>query len=384
VSGKGSRSTPGLLVLVLLGLAGAVATALNDGAARFFGNWIVWFLFLATVGLGALFIVALEHVVGSVWSVPLRRCSERLAGLVVWIAPVAIVALFALPVLFPWTRPEAAAEPMVGGKLVWLNVPFVTVRLLVSLALWAACYWVLCVGSFRQDAHRRAEFTVKARRIAPAVLIVFGITLTNLAFDWVSSLEPLWYSDMFGVYLFAGTFVSGLAATILAVAYLSRRGRLPGVRFDHVYNLGAFLFAFIVFWSYIAFAQYMLQWYANMPEEVFWYEKRIEGIWGAGVLALAALHFAIPFLALLPRRAKGDLRWLSRIAVLVLVAHFVDLFWMVFPVLGLTPSWQELSFALLFVAFALLWVGREMGRGEDMPVGDPFLGQGLEFELGEE
>jgi hypothetical protein len=303
--------------------------------------------------------------------------------LVVWIVPVALVALFSLPHLFPWTHPEAAAEPMIGGKLVWLNVPFFTARLVVSLLLWGLFYGILSAGSFRQDETKDPAFTIRARKVAPVFMIVFAFTLTNVAFDWISSLEPLWYSDIFGVYLFAGTFLAGLAATALGVQYLVRRGRLEGVRPDHTYNLGGFLFAFIVFWSYIAFAQYMLQWYANMPEEVFWYEKRVTGIWYYAVLGLALFHFIIPLFALVSRRAKGSLETLGWVAGSVLVAHLLDLAWMVFPVLGpeFRPSWPELSFALLFISGGLLWARHAMNRGADMPVGDPQLELALDFHL---
>jgi len=372
-----------LIPLCLVGLAGAVGTYVVAGPERFFINWLIWFLFLLTIGLGGLFIVALEHTVASLWSVPVRRIAERLSGLVVGIVPVALIALFSLPVVFPWTHPEAAAEPMVAGKLVWLNIPWFVARMVISLILWVVCYRFLAGGSLRQDETKDPAFTLKARRFAPVVLIIFAFTLTNVAFDWISSLEPLWYSDIFGVYLFVGTFLAGLASTALGVAYLDRRGRLPGLRFDHRYNLGGLVFAFTVFWSYIAFAQYMLQWYANMPEEVFWYKDRIEGFWWYAAILLALLHFAIPFLALATRKAKGNLKLLARIAVVVLAAHFLDLFWMIFPVLGpeARPSWPELAFALLFIPAGLLWARWAMRRGADMPVGDPRLEAALEFRL---
>jgi hypothetical protein len=155
------------------------------------------------------------------------------------------------------------------------------------------------------------------------------------------------------------------------------------VRFDHLYNLGGFLFAFTVFWSYIGFAQYMLIWYANVPEEVVWYQHRIDGSWRFLVLALAVLHFCIPFFALVPRDAKGDPRRLRWVAMTVLLAHALDLYWMVFPVLGTSPVFGiwEVSFGLFFVSASLLWIRRSMARGADMPVGDPFLKEGLEFRL---
>jgi hypothetical protein len=238
-------------------------------------------------------------------------------------------------------------------------------------------------GSIRQDHDRDPAFNLRARRFAPVFMAIFGITITLVAFDWISSMEPEWYSDIFGVYLFAGTFLAGLAATTLAVVYLKSHGRLKAVGSDHIYNLGGFLFAFTVFWSYIGFAQYMLMWYANMPEEVFWYKDRIQGSWGPLLLVLAVLHFLVPFFILIPRETKSHPRLLFWVAALMLVAHWLDLYWMIFPVLGHSPlfGWPEISFALLFLSAGLLWVHRSMKRGEDMPTGDPLLGEGLEFHL---
>jgi hypothetical protein len=174
-----------------------------------------------------------------------------------------------------------------------------------------------------------------------------------------------------------------LSLTVLSVLYLKRRGRLLEVTSDHIYNLGGFLFAFIVFWSYIGFAQYLLMWYANIPEEVAWYKIRLEGGWGVVLLAMAAFHFLVPFFILVARGAKSDPRLLASAAALVLFSHLLDLYWMVFPAVdgGSDFGWQELSFAVLFVSTALLWIRRSMARGADMPVGDPMLREGLEFRL---
>ena len=370
-------------VMAALGLAGLAATYMLAGPERFWANWLLWFLFLLTIGLGALFIVALEHLVAARWSVPVRRIPERLAGLVTLAAPLALIALLSLPVLYPWAKPGAAANPLVAAKAAWLNVPFFVARVVACLALWWISYRVLMAGSVRQDRTKDPAYNIRARRFAPAFMAIFAVTITIVAFDWVSSLEPEWYSDIFGVYVFAGAFLAGLAATVLAILHLQKRGRLEGVRPDHLYNLGGFLFAFTVFWSYIGFAQYMLMWYANMPEEVLWYKQRIEGPWMAVALLLAVVHFVIPFFALIPRDAKGDpgrLRW---VAVLVLAAHLLDLYWLIFPsiVTSPLPSWPEASFALFFIGGGLLWARRAMSRGEDMPVGDPFLQEGLEFRL---
>ena len=365
------------------GLVGVLATGFTVGWERVWVNWILWSLFVLTVGLGCFFLVALEHVAGAKWSVPLRRVPERLSSLAPLMGPALLLALLALPVLYPWTRPGAHDDPILAGKAVWLNAPFFVARVVACIGLWWLAYRILVSGSVRQDRDKDLRFSVRARRFAPVFMVIFGITITVVAFDWIAGLEPAWYSDVFGVYIFAGTVLAGLSATTLAVLYFLARGKLPGVQPDHVYSLGGFLFAFTVFWAYIGFSQYLLMWYANMPEEVFWYKERLKGLWGALVLLLAVLHFLVPFLVLIPRSAKTDPKRLTWIAVIMLLAHWLDLYWMVVPVLGIGPvfSWPELCFAMFFVSASLLWFRRLIGRAAAMPLGDPFLRQGLEFRL---
>jgi hypothetical protein len=372
-----------LMIAAVAGFIGIAATFFISGQERFWINWILWFVFLLTIGLGCLFIVALEHVVGARWSIPLRRIPERLSSLALLMGPASLLALFSLRFLYPWTRAESLSDPVIAGKAGWLNVPFFSLRVIICLGLWLFAYRILINGSIRQDQDRNPRFNLRARRFAPVFMVIFGITITVVAFDWISSLEPAWYSDVFGVYLFAGTFLAGLAAATLAVLYLKNRGRLTGIGPDHLYNLGGFLFAFTVFWSYIGFAQYLLMWYANMPEEVFWYKERLQGACGGLLLGLAIFHFFVPFFLLIPRDAKGSPKFLFWTAIVMLVSHWLDLYWLIVPALGrgLFFSWPEISFGILFLSTALLWIRRSMRRGEDMPVGDPFLNEGLEFHL---
>jgi len=210
-----------------------------------------------------------------------------------------------------------------------------------------------------------------------------ALAVTVLAFDWIAALTPDWYSDIFGVYLFAGTLLAGLAATTLGVLRLEAQGRLPGLRPDHRYNLGAYLFAFTVFWGYIGFSQYLLSWYGNLPEEAAWYRLRLQGGWRGLTVALALLHFAAPFLALVTRAAKSAPRRLGPVAALVLLAHLLDLYWLVFPQLarGLLLSWPELGFAAFFLGWTRLWLRETFSWGPDLPLGDPGLRAGLEFRL---
>jgi hypothetical protein len=336
-----------------------------------------------TVSLGALFIVALEHLVNARWSVPIRRIPERVATLLLPAIPVGLIALGAVPVLFPGSRPEALQNKILAGKAFWLGLPFFSARTILALVFCLLALAILVRGSLRQDQTRDPRFNVRARKFAPAFMFLFALVITLLAFDWIGGMVPEWYSDIFGVYLFAGAFLAGLSVTSLAVIRLKGQGRLEGVRGDHMFNLGGFIFAFTVFWSYIGFAQYMLMWYANMPEEVVWYKVRLTGGWHGVTIALALVHFVLPFFVLVTRDAKGDPKRLGRIAGLMLAAHVLDLYWLVLPILGGGPplSWPELSFALLFLGGSLLWIQGAMQKGEDMPVGDPFLQEGLEFHL---
>lgn len=372
-----------LWALLIAGAAGVGGTYLVAGPERFWINWLIWFVILVCMSLGALFIVALQHITGATWSVPLRRVPERLAALTLWVVPVALVALFSLPVLFSWTQPGAMADPAIAMKSSWLNYPFFIGRLVVCVALWVWSYRILVMGSVRQDQTRDPAATVKLRRYAPIFMILLALTLTAFSFDWVSSLEASWYSDIFGVYLFAGAVTSSIAATLLLVIYLRRRGRLAGVTPDHLYNLGGLLFGFTIFWGYIAFSQYLLQWYADLPSEVFWFRQRTTGGFEGVFILLGIGHFFVPFLALISRRDKMNVNRLQWVSLWVLFMEVVDVFWLVAPVQGrgLRLGWPEAAFTAFFVAGGLLVVGRALRMGADTPVGDPFLTDGLHFHL---
>lgn len=379
-----AKKTANLLwAATALGALGVVASYLNAGPMRFWANWVLWFVLLFTLALGSLFIAALEHLVAAKWSVPVRRIPERLATLLIPAIPVGLIALAAIPVLYPGARPEAAQHPILAGKAFWLSLPFFSARTIIAFVLSLIGLAVLVGGSLKQDTTRDPAFNVRARKFAPAFMAIFALVITLVAFDWISGLTPEWYSDIFGVYVFAGAFLSGLAATAIAILYLQDQGRLEGVKRDHLYNLGGFLFAFTVFWSYIGFAQYMLMWYANLPDEVIYYKVRLAGAWRAVTYALVGLHFILPFFALVTRDAKKDPKRLRIVAALMLAAHALDVYWLIFPGLSPTPlfSWPELSFALFFVGGITLWVRGAMEKGEDMPIGDPFLREGLEFRL---
>ncbi len=378
-----SKSANLLIAATLLGGLGTLLAFVKAGHERFWINWVYWFVLLFTISIGCLFIVALQHLVSARWSIPIRRVPERLATLLLPVTPVALIGLGAVPVLFPGSRSEALHNKVLAGKAFWLSWPFFSIRTVIVLCASLIALAILVRGSLRQDKSKDPQFSARAKRFSPVFMVLFAFSVTIVAFDWIAGMVPEWYSDIFGVYLFAGSFLSALASTILAILYLKSHDRLSDVRRDHLYSLGTFTFAFTVFWSYIAFAQYMLMWYANLPDEVIWYHVRLQGGWHAVTVTLAIVHFIIPFFALSSRDAKSNPKRLVKVALLMLGAHMLDVYWLIFPCLGRGPvfSWPELSFLLLFLGGACLWVRKALSFGEDMPIGDPFLREGLEFHL---
>jgi hypothetical protein len=370
----------GVLALLFL-----VLSALSD-MQRFLSNWLVLFLFVLTLGIGALFLVLLEYTVNATWSIPFRRISENLAALLPVSFFLGIPILFGLHTLFEWTHAEAVAtDPILQKKTAYLNVPFFIARFALFYVAWLGAYFIFIRLSRRLDASGERRFILRAQRLAPAALIVFAFTLTFAAFDWVMSLDPHWYSTILGIYLMAGAMAAGTALTTLASASLKRAGMLPAaIDQDHFYNLGALLFAFNTFWGYIAFVQFLLIWYGNIPHETAWFALRGRFSWPVLTFVLVFAHFLVPFLGLLSRSAKTDLRRLSWVAAFVLLGHGVDMYWIVVPSIrhyDAVVGWQEAGIALAALSIGLfVWI-RRSSQAPLLAVGDPRLKDALHFHL---
>ena len=189
---QNKNASPLLWGATALGALGVAASYALAGHARFWANWVLWFVLMLTLGLGALFIVALEHLVSARWSVPVRRIPERIATLLLPAIPVGLIALCALPVLYPGTRPEAAHHPILAGKAFWLSIPFFSVRTLIAFALCVVGLFMLVGGSMKQDKTKDPAFNVRTRKFAPAFMAIFALVITMIAFDWLSGLTPEW------------------------------------------------------------------------------------------------------------------------------------------------------------------------------------------------
>jgi hypothetical protein len=331
--------------------------------------------YLVGLGLGGLLLVALHHVTGARWSQVLRRIPEAMTAVLPLAAVGLVIVLLCRPSLYPWLASESPRESESPLQHLWLNRPFFIVRSLVYLALWLAFAIAVVRTSRRQDQNQSPALTARNLRLSAGFLVVFGITCWLASYDWIMSLEPQWASTIFGVYNFAGLFLSGLAAVILLVIWL--RGHSPlqtRINGDHLHDLGTLLFAFSSFWMYCWFCQYLLIWFVNNPEETSYLRRRWEGTWPAWLFLDLALNWGIPFLVLLFRRAKRDPVLLGAVACLVLVGRWVDLFVMIGPsqadALG-TPGWLEAGLFLGTAGLFVLAVFRSLGMASLVPLHDP-------------
>jgi hypothetical protein len=363
----------------------ALAAAGAESWRRFFFAYLVNFAFVLSLALGALYFVLLHHLTHSGWSVVVRRIGEALSGALPLLALLVIPVLLGLKELYPWSRSAgAAADHVVHGKAAFLNAPFFIARCAVYLAAWIVMARYFFRRSLLQDSSGDARLTLQMERRAGPAMVLFGITLTFASIDLVMSLDPAWYSTIFGVYYFAGCVVGIYALLTAAVFTLQRSGFLRNaVTVEHYHDLGKLLFGFVVFWAYIGFSQYMLIWYANIPEETAWLARRQDHGWGWVGLLLLFGHFLLPFLALISRAPKRRPRVLTAVAVWMLAMHWVDIYWLVMPAGNPgSPVPHLVDLTLLVALGSLFLAGAAFAlRGRSLvPERDPRLEESLAFE----
>jgi hypothetical protein len=371
-----------LRALMVLGGA-TVFFGLTLAPERIWANLLLAAVWLLGIGLGGVAFVALQYVSGAGWSVAFRRVPEAMsAALPAGALVLAAVLLGHLP-LYPWVgKIWEDPEGTLWFKRAWLSAPFFLTRSAVYVAVWLSFAYAIVRTSRRQDETGEIELTHRNARLSAAFLVVFGLTFCLASFDWIMSLEPEWYSTIFGVYNFAGVLTSGLAALIILAVWLGRLGALSQLTEQHLLDLGRLLFAFCTFWMYIWFSQYMLIWYANIPEETAYFLRRVGGGWGALFVLNMLLNWAIPFLVLLPRASKQNPRILVKVAWVVVLGRFLDLYLMIFPPLtGPRPVLGVWEVAVWLGALALTGLGvfRALGRAPLVPVGDPYLAESLHY-----
>ncbi len=383
------RENKTLIAVVAIGVLGFVA-GLAFNSARLWPSFLLNSVFFLTLSLGAMVFVSIHHVSNAGWSAALRRIPEAMMSYLPVGAVALLLVFFGRHSIYEWSHGIAPTSDAMRMKGAFLNTPFFFSRMAIVLAIWCAFGYLLWRQSRLQDEDGLLEHTDKSKKYSAIFLAVFAVTFSLASFDWLMSIEPQFYSTIFAFYCFSGLFVSGISTVALIVILLRRRGFLAEINADHLHNLGKMIFGFSTFWAYIWISQYLLIYYANLPEEtVFYLRQTSTPGWKALFLINLLLNWLIPFVLLISRKAKRSEGLLLAACAIILVGHWLDLYLTIFPALGASSMIGIVDLALLagFAALFLLTFLDALSRVSLAPVHDPYLAESLalhSFEAPEE
>ena len=369
------------LIVGIVFLVALVASAFFN-SRQFFQSYLIGWTFCTGISVGSLALLMLQHMTGGGWGLVIRRVLEAATRLL------PIMALLFLPVILgshsiyhEWLdHEEVAQHPAVQFKTGYLNLPFFTVRAVVYFAVWVTLAYLLNKWSLAQDRTADNRYTKQMRVLSGPGMVLLIFTVSFASIDWYMSLEPEWFSTIYGFIYVAAWSLSALAFVIAAMANLS--GDEPMRRIVaplHFHDLGKLLLALVMLWAYFAFSQFLIIWSGNLPEEIVWYGRRIYGGWGALIITIGILHFAAPFLFLLSRDLKRNPRRLVLVAVLIIVMRMVDLLWMLGPAFG-HRRWILVD-VIALLGFGGLWLALftwQLSKRPLIPINDPQFESTLE------
>ncbi len=337
-----------------------------NNAEHFYHSYLVSFVFWMTLSCGCMFFVMMHYAMNATWSVVMRRIAETAMSLVPFMCLFSIPLYFGMDILYEWTH-HSMKQP-------YLSKTFFFVRTLIYFACWSFFSYKLYYHSVN---YKSKESIIVLRKYASVGTVVFALTISFAAFDWLMTLDPHWYSTMFGVYIFSGSFLVSVAFITLVLLYIRSKGFLYNeINIEHYHDLGRIMFGFTVFWAYIAGFQYYLIWYGNLPEEIEWYLARSHGTWMVLSLLLVYGHFVIPFLILLFNKAKRVLPLMGFLSVLILFMHWIDLYWNVLPNLHkdtIVFNWSDLTVFLAHGSFFMSMFWNKIAKNPIVPDSDPRL-----------
>jgi hypothetical protein len=361
-------------------LAGALGAFLN--LDQFFRSWLIGFLFCLGLSMGSLGLLMMQHMSGGQWGLVGRRVFEAASRNIPFVALLFVPLLFGLPRLYTWAQPETVRiDHILQMKAPYLNVPFFVGRAVAYFAIWGLCAALLTRWSDAQDRGELAvdpADTVRFRVVSGPGLLVYVITMTFASVDWIMSLDPHWYSTIFGFILVAGQGLAGFSLVIAVLALLARvepvatflRPRL------HFLDLGKLLLAFVMLWAYFSFSQLLIIWSGNLPEEIPFFYNRFRGGWQYVSLVILLGHFAVPFILLLSRDLKRHPHLLAGVAIFILLMRYVDLLWLVepmFPRTGFPIHWMDIALPFGLVGVWTFLFARNLRSRPLMPINDPFF-----------
>ena len=345
------------LIIGVAGLALALVGALFD-PARFFRAYLFAYLFWLEIALGCLAIVMLIYFIGSTWGLAMQRFLEAGTTTLPLMAVLFLPLLLGLDELYLWTRPEVvAADPLLQHKQLYLNVPFFLARLALYFAIWIGLAFFLNRWSREQERDDNPALGWSLRRASGPGIVLYALAATFASFDWMMSLEPHWFSTIYGMMFVTGQVLAALAFVTMLVAQHARRPPLSDVITPRYLNdLGNLLLAAVLSWAYIAYSQFVVIWFGNIAEETPWYLRRMSDGWGWIAIALVVFHFAAPFVLLLFRGIKRQARYLLAVAAVIFFMHLVNVYWMIMPAfypVTLTLHWLDI---VLPVGIGGLWI----------------------------
>ncbi len=412
-----------LRLFLIVGISGLLVSfiGLLLNPSGFFHSYLTSVIFWTSIALGALFIVMLHYLVNAVWSVLIRRILENVLIILPIMGLLFIPVLFGIPYLYSWNSNyvdnshtdshainiinEAFAEGNSGDhksehhlessghdphkellekKKAFLNTPFFIIRTIIYFLIWSILAVRLYRNSIKQDKDGASAVNDSTGlKISAPGMMLFAVTVSFAGFDWMMSLDPLWYSTIYGVYFFSGCIVSVIAFVSIFATWLRGKNILADmISEEHYHTFGKLLFGFIIFWAYMAFSQYLLIWYANIPEETIWYHHRWVGGWKFVSVMIAVAHFTIPFLFLMPKGMKRNPKILSFWAIWILVMHWIDLFWNIQPNLypdGAMISWMDLTTMIGIGSLFFYFFWKNMSKNPILTLNDRKLNKSINY-----
>lgn len=368
------------LFAVAIGIISFVA-ALVTNPSHAWHAYVMNYYLVAMLGIGGCFFVATQHLTSAGWSATVRRIPESFYSFL----PAALALFIPIALLgkgiYEWTHAEEVAKDhLLQMKTAYLNVPFFLVRTALFFAVWYFLGGKLVRNSLKQDVEGGIDLTMQNKVYSALFMPGFALLFSFFSVDLIMSLDPHWFSTIFGVVCFANLFLVTLSASIIVLVNLKKGGYFgDSVNENHIQNIGLLMFGFVVFYAYVAFSQFMLIWYGNMPEETMYYARRWENGWSTVAMIIVFVKFVIPFLMLLPREAKRQLDYLKKMAYFVFFGVWLDLFWHVMPAYSDTPFIPivELGMGIGFVGIFGLVVSNFLGKHPVEPQKDPRVQEAL-------